>query len=368
MNNVPIALSSATEPLDLSGAVLSHVTWLAGKQLDYVNLGCHASQSDQTTACPTPNGLSVCATLQGTALNKTRLKNACLKSSSMEGVFLSASNLDGADMSGAQMSAIIGGKVATLDGAFMRNVNLANADLTGVSAQNIDFYTVSGGTANATNLTAPGANFTGAYLAYADFSGSTAILQSTNWSSTMALGVNFSQADFSINTSGGINSGTNTTFNGANLQGALFDQSNLDSVNFTNTYWDVLGSGGKLNFLIPKPNIEFIGYWKDISLPECPPSVMYVSGNPPPMNVTNESNTCPDGGPGPCDTTWGDPIQDISLAFFKSSLPPLFPQDTSVTADLQCSPSFSDPNPEDFCWITTNSPTLCPDFSSVSLE
>jgi uncharacterized protein YjbI with pentapeptide repeats len=482
VKNVPATLSSATNPLDLSGAILSNVSWLAGKQLDRINLGCHASQADQTTVCPPPNsslsfeqetlpgpagpatctartsswgvangdfsldwradgnlvlyrngnaqwathtqpggdelcwqgdgnlviyssgaavwasntadaehggnggrlltlwsnglleitdqsgesiwhqgpfGSPVCTNLQGAVLTKASLKNACLQNASMEGVFLSFSNLDGADMDGAQLQAVVGGKVATLESAFMRNVNLSGANLTGVNASNVDFYSTSSGTADATDMTAPGANFSGAYLAGADFSGSNSNLQSTIWSSAMLLGANFGQADLTTNTSGGVNSGTNTTFNGAYLQGAVFESAMLDDVDFTSTYWDALGSGGSLNFLIPRQNLGFSGYWKDISLPECPPSLSYDSGNPPPMNVTDANNTCPNGLPGPCDTVWDQPLQDISLAFFKSALPPLFPQDSSVAADLQCSSSFSDPNPEDFCWITTNNPTLC---------
>lgn len=482
MNNVPQVLSTATAPLDLSGAMLSNVGWLAGKQLDSINLGCYASQASQTTVCPPPNtsvsleretlpgpagpatctaktspwdimngeyslawqadgnlvlyrngqaqwathtessgdklcwqgdgnlviyssgaavwasitadaghggnggrlltlwsnglleitdpsgesiwhqgpfGSSICTTLQGTVLTEASLKNACLQNASMEGAFLSFGNLDGADMSGAQLQAVTGGKVTTLESAFMRNVNLSGANLTGVNASNVDFYSTSSGTADATDMTAPGANFSGAYLAGADFSGSNSNLQSTIWSSAMLLGANFTQADLTTNTSGGVNSGTNTTFNGAYLQGAVFGSALLDDVDFTSTYWDALGSGGSLNFLVPKQNLGFSGYWKDISLPECPPSLSYDSGNPPPMNVTDANNTCPNGLPGPCDTVWDQPLQDISLAFFKSALPPLFPQDSSVAADLQCSSSFSDPNPEDFCWITTNNPTLC---------
>lgn len=482
MNNVPQVLSTATAPLDLSGAILSYVGWLAGKQLDSINLGCYASQASQTTVCPPPNasvsleretlpgpdgpamctaktspwnivngeyslewqgdgnlvlyrngevqwathtqssgdelcwqgdgnlvirssgaavwasntadtehggnggrlltlwsnglleitdpsgesiwhqgpfGSAVCTTLQGTVLTKASLKNACLQNASMEGAFLSLSNLDGADMSGAQLQAITGGKVTTLEGAFMRNVNLSGANLTGVNASNVDFYSTSSGTADATDMTAPGANFSGAYLAGADFSGSNSNLQSTLWSSAMLLGANFTQADLTTNTSGGVNSGTNTTFNGAYLQGVVFESAMLDDVDFTSTYWDALGSGGSLNFLIPKQNLGFSGYWKDIGLPECPPSLSYDSGNPPPMMVTDANNTCPNGLPGPCDTVWDQPLQDISLAFFQSAVPPLFPQDTSVAADMQCSGSFSDPNPLDFCWITTNNPTLC---------
>lgn len=359
MINVPDTLSTIDAPLDLSGGIYNNITWLVGKKLDGVNLGCYASEVDQITVCPAPNGNKVCSTLQGIDLVGASLKNACLEQAAMEGAFLSASNLDGANLSGVQLKDFKEGNPATLDGAFMRNVNLSGADLTGVSANNVNFYTVAGGTADATGVIATGADFSGSYLAFADFSGSASNLQSTTWTNTMLLGTNFEQTDLSTNTSGGVNSGTATKFTGAYMQGTSFTDANLDNVNFTSTYWDALGSGGSLNFLIPKQNLGFSGYWKVISLPECPLALEYDSGNPPPMNVTNSTNTCPNGGPGPCDNVWGDPLQDISLAFFQSAVPPDFPQDPSASAENQCSSSFSDPNPEDFCWITTNNPSLC---------
>jgi uncharacterized protein YjbI with pentapeptide repeats len=358
MTGVPDSLSTVSEPLDLSGTTLSNVTWLAEKKLDGVNLGCYGLEADQTTVCPAPNGKRVCSTLQGISLVGASLERACMSQAAMEGAFLTRSNLDGADLSGAQLKAINEGSPATLDGAFMRNVTLSGADLTGVSANNVNFYTVSGGQADATGVIAPGADFSGSYLGFADFSGSVSNLQSTTWTNAMLLGANFEQVDLSINTSGGVNSGTATKFSGAYMQGTQLQDAILDNVNFVNTYWDALGSGGKLNFLIPKQNLEFTGYWKDIDLPECPLALSYADGIFPPTNVTNANNTCPDGGPGPCDTSWGNSAQDISLAFFQSAVPPSFPQDPTASSELQCG---NNSNPVDLCWITTNNPTLCPE-------
>jgi len=243
----------------------------------------------------------------------------------------------------------------------MRGVNLSGADLTGISAQNISFFSTSAGTANATGITAPGANFSGAYMVGADFSGQDTNLQSTTWTGAVLVNTDFDQADLSPNTSGGVITGTATTFKGAYMHGATFDQARLAAVNFLDTYWDADGSGGKWNFLIPKANLRFRDYWKDPALPECPPSVTYNGGNVPPMNATDDRNTCPDGRTyaAGCDSVWGNPDQDIGLAFFPSAVPPAFPQDPTVSADLQCSSHFSDPNPEDFCWITTNNPAQC---------
>ena len=142
MKNVPQILSSADNPLDLSGTNLSNVGWLTGKNLDSANLGCYGNEIYSTTVCPAPNGARICTTLQGTALNLASLKKTCLSEASMEGVFLSSANLDLSDLSNAQLQAKQGGKAATLQGAFMRGVNLTGANLTGVNASNVNFYSV----------------------------------------------------------------------------------------------------------------------------------------------------------------------------------------------------------------------------------
>ncbi len=360
MNNVPDILSTAEAPLDLSGGNISSVQWLNGKTLDYVNLGCYASDPSSTTTCPDPNGVSSCSTLQGTGLTGASLKHACFKNGSMEGAFLDYSNLDGADLSGAQLEGKSGGKAATLIGAFMRNVNMSGANLTGVNASNVNFYSSSSTeTAQANDLTAPGANFSEAYLEGADFSGSTSNLQSTIWTEAMLINANFSQADLSTNTSGGVNSGTDTTFKGAYLQGAIFDQANISDVDFTSTYWDATGSGGEFNFLIPQNNLNFNGYWKSISLPECPaPEVKYDPVSPPTTPTgTDQNNTCPSGAGGSCDGFWDQPKDDISTAFFKSESSG-FPQVGEVADENQCGGTN---NPADFCWTVTDNPGKCPE-------
>ncbi|TKB25881.1 pentapeptide repeat-containing protein [Desulfopila sp. IMCC35006] len=360
--NVPDVISTAAEPLDLSGAVLTNVKWLKGKTLDYVNLGCNRSDAQTTTVCPASSGTEVCTTLQGAELTGASLIKACLSGASMEGVDLAFSNLDGTDLSNAVLEANTGGtgsgRVGTLEGAFMRDVDMSGANLTGVNASNVNFYSSSSTpTAIANEITAPGADFSGAYMAGADFSGSTSNLQSTNWSGAMLINANFSQADLSVNTSGGVNSGTNSTFKGAYLQGAIFDEANISDVDFTSTYWDAQGSGGKFNFLIPRQNLGFTGYWKGPDVPECPaPELKYPDSILPP-SATNEDNTCPDGGTGPCDTVWDQPRDDISDAFFQSSTTG-FPQVGGLNPADQCGGTS---NPADFCWNVTNNPVQCPE-------
>ena len=243
----------------------------------------------------------------------------------------------------------------------MRGVNLDKADLTGVKAQNINFFTAgSKHVATATDVIAPGADFTGAYLVGADFSGTNSILQSTNWTNTMLMTANFDEADLRINTSGGVNSGTNTTFQGAYMYGSSFNSTKLDDVSFYNTYWDALGVGGGLNLLMPKSNLSFRGYWKDLELPECPFTVEWDASLTPPLNVTNDNNTCPNGDNMNCDSVWGDPDQDISEAYYKSATPDDFPQDPNASPDNQCGNSTKDPNPKDYCWTSTSKSTTCP--------
>jgi uncharacterized protein YjbI with pentapeptide repeats len=64
VNNVPQVLSTAAAPLDLSGGILSHVTWLAGKTLDGADLGCFPSEqppvSIEQGMLPGPSGTAPC--------------------------------------------------------------------------------------------------------------------------------------------------------------------------------------------------------------------------------------------------------------------------------------------------------------------
>lgn len=390
MSNVPEMLSSKEKPLDISGAVLSHVTWLQGIQLDSVNLGCYPSQPGQTGVCPTENGTAQCSRLNGIELTRTSLVGACLQEANLQGAELSFSNLDGSNMQRVQMFAEAGGSPATLRGAFMRNVKLDGSNLSGVLATNANFYSTG---ASAQNLVAPNINFANAYLAGADFTGSDTNLKESVWTNAVLVGTKFGQADLS----GDPNNRTVTSFEGAYMQGTGFSGSQaLDTANadFSDSYWD-LTNGKTIRFLLPTSNLEFVGYWKAgtcaaepdrlcgrssdcgqndtcqfplvestsspaavcetagticsddsvcgpndscIAAPECV-GTFYMVGTTTP--TTTSSNTCPDTNSGPCDGKWEDPLTPISEALPRSAFSPDFP--TSPGAAQQC-------EGEDFLW------------------
>ncbi len=253
--------------------------------------------------------------------------------------------------------------------------------MTGVDATSINLFYVGSTNHSAENLTAPGADFSNSYLVGVDFSGSDGIanLQSTKWLGANLVGADFSYTDLGTNNSGGVNHGNSTQFNGAYLHGAKFEQALLDNVVFTNSYWDALGSGGNLIFLMPLDNLNFTGFWRGTSLPDCPPSTTWDSGHVPP--VTNGNNTCPDGTFGSCDGKWDTTSVDISQAHFKSAKgfcwgdvtrtcasdkqcgvgddaicvedANAFPQVPGVDPDNQCGGAN---NPADRCWVRKDDP------------
>jgi uncharacterized protein YjbI with pentapeptide repeats len=324
--DVPAALSTESAPLDLSGANLSRVTWLRDVQLDAVNFGCFARTPSQTEPCPDASGTPACTTLQGTDLSKASLVGACLAGGNLQGASLTEANLDGADLSGAKLLGLGDeGSPATLTGAFLRNASLAGADLTGVDADAASFYSGIGGTADASGATMTGARFEGAYLANVDFS--EAVLQSTIWTGAILAGASFENADLSKN----VAADQGADFTGAFLHGAVFDQAVVTAADFTDSYWDLTGSG-TLNVLLPTANLQFRGYWNDPTTPECVgatyPTPTFPSAGPP---TTTASNRCPDSGSGPCDGRWESPLIPIEQALPPTALDPALPGSCTST-------------------------------------
>jgi uncharacterized protein YjbI with pentapeptide repeats len=300
-------LSTLDAPVDLSGAILNGVD-LSGSILDGANLGCATGSPNANSSCVTGEDASeLCSCLESTNLTSASLVQANLESAIMWGVKLGRANLDRAAMSGAQLLAQSDGftGAADISGAFMRNVQLDGANLTGVTANHVNFYTVSDFTssdakASAVGATMTNAKFNDAYLAGADFGGK-ATLQSTSWNRAILVGANFEGAHLQVNPV----VGTRSDFSGAFMQGAVFDGADVTSALFTNTYWDSDPFDAKLlNVRMQNANLQFAGYWNDPAAPECVagayPSGNFSSPEPPP---TDSSNFCPDGnvpGPGGC--------------------------------------------------------------------
>jgi uncharacterized protein YjbI with pentapeptide repeats len=335
VNNVPDTLSSATTPLDLSGAEIGKVSWLRGKALDYVNLGCYAG-TVVSNGCPN-SGSRVCSTLTSAQLNGASLTHACLDSASLQGADLTSANLELADFTGAVMVSDVNDAAATLDGAFLRDATLANSNLTGASMNNVSFYAANSG-ADASGATMTDADLSGAYLFGADFSDAT--LRGTNWSNAMLATVDFSGANLSANSSGFA-----STFVGAYMQGAVFNGASVvNGVDFQSTYWGLDDSGqttmGTLNYLLRSGNIAFTGasmYLNQGVSDQCvqadyPNIVLGTSG--PPM-TTDDTVTCPNGDRGPCTVqAWNTPIVPFSGSGSQkqAATDPAFPTASTCTA------------------------------------
>jgi uncharacterized protein YjbI with pentapeptide repeats len=325
-------LSSAATPLDLSGAILNAVN-LSHSVLDNADLSCATAGS----------GEPICTSLQSTNLAGASLRAATLTGAQLQGASLGQANLDGADLSDAKLLPLPNGKAATLSGAFLRGANLSRADLSGVTADNVNFYSVSGAPANAANAVMTTADFSGAYMAGADFSGAT--LQSTDWYQAVLVGANFTGADLSKSQA----AVKVTNFDGAYLQGAVFANANVTDANFNRSYWDLGTLTTTLNIQLPSDNLGFTGYWHDPNSADCAqakyPNVNFPSPSTP---ATDSSNTCPDNQPGNCDGYWDYAVNNYPIgdATPPGAVNPALPGSCTGT---------------DLCWLIV-SPTDCPPY------
>lgn len=297
-------LSTTTSPLDLSGALVNH-TKLPQVILDSANLGCAS----------TANG-SVCTQLIEASLTAASLKKVKLVNALLQGAHLDNANLDGANLCAAKFNqAPTSNLSATLEGAFLRNVNLSTADLTGASLRNANFYSTSTSgsctpaacsfttaCASAVGARLNNAVFSGAYLNGVDFSSPATTPQSADFSNASLTGANFDGTNLSQDTT----TGKRTDFTGAFLQGTKFTSTtNVTGANFTNA----IISAQKQTLLAqldPKTHIAFPGYTPFVgSTLGC---VEFVTGQGTSVPATSSSNVCPDTNVGPCSTAqWQSP-------------------------------------------------------------
>jgi len=272
-----VTLSTDASPLDLSGAILDDHDF-SGSTLDAANLGCAASGS----------GAPVCTRLTRAIFDNASLRKANLAGALLNDAQLFQANLDGADLTGAQL------RSATLDGAFLRNASLANADLTGAFLKYASFH---GGDAAGARLDST--TFTGAYLAGADFSGACAI--AANFSGAYLPGASFDGARLRSD----VTTGSSASFSKAFLQGASFSGADVENASFLSAYVN-LTSGGTLLVQLPGDNVAFAGFQPSAgATPGCV-SFPYATSTTTP--TTDDSNTCPNGGTGPCTAAqWSTP-------------------------------------------------------------
>lgn len=313
INNINQAvLSSSSSPLDLSGAILNHAAF-PQVVLDKANLGCATTSKGP-----------VCTQMNEISLDWASLKQANLVNALLQGAHLDFANLDGANLCAAKLNQTPDTQLsATLQGAFLRNVNLAQADLTGALLLNANFYSSSAiypcnpsscgftaSCASAANSRLNGTDLSGAYLSGVDFSGSSP--QSTNFSNTYLVGSHFNTANLSQD----IGTGSRTDFSRSWLQGVDFENARATGAIFTSAVVDLESDSGLRLYmqLDPTTHINY-GNWvtpytnSTGSILGCAKFTTQVSSDVP---FTDSTNLCPDGSVGPCSLSqWQAPTSPI---------------------------------------------------------
>jgi uncharacterized protein YjbI with pentapeptide repeats len=210
--------------VDLSGAFLSETTNFAGAGLsDFpttqrgVNLSCIIDGETETGGCSFPAkstqfmGANMqYAQLVDVGLTEANLENAMLDGANLVGAKLNFANLKGASLVGAHLGVDPGsGGAAVLNGAYMINVDLTDADM-----RSVDF------TAAHVYGAAKDALFVRTLLDSADFSN--AILDGAVFTDASLPAAVFNGAQL-----------VNASFDGATLTNAKFDSAYLQGADFT---------------------------------------------------------------------------------------------------------------------------------------
>ncbi|MEJ7685961.1 MAG: pentapeptide repeat-containing protein [Variovorax sp.] len=271
--------------------------------------------------------------LSGARFNRASLRNVDLSYAALYGAQFTNADLSNSSLAAAALQANPAAQppiqtAAVFDGAHLRNVNLADADLEGVSFQYASFYGSFGGgtpqipcqttcrspgftcacaTASGANLTR--ANFSNAYLFGADFTGPTTI-NGTQFDAAILTGASFAGAKFSVD------GGAAPSFGKALLQGATFDaNANLPGAVFLNAFVDFgrAGSGTSGNDLYLQLSADYTRFrgWSGAPKPCVRPT--YASPSAVPASVPM---TCPDGSSGIC----GNASTPASIARWKSGI------------------------------------------------
>lgn len=311
-------LSSADAPTDFSGAKMAGVV-LSKAVLDGASFDCDESVSPE-----------VCTDLTNASFNKASLKRASFRNAVLQGAHFDFANLDSANLCGAKLNQSSNQASASMQGTYLRNVNMYQANLTGVNLSNADFYsTTNSGSclgngcgklncASAQSATLDFANFSNAYLAGTDFSG--ASCKATTFTDAFLPGANFTGVNLGSADDG---SGRVTSFRGAYLQGAKLSlATSVHNATFEEAYVDP--NTAEIKMRLQSDNISFTGF---VPLPTpnggCVEFTYPAPSSTPP---TDGSNTCPNGNPGPC-TEWvlPTPTPGCSAADFGWSSQPTPP-------------------------------------------
>lgn len=274
-------LSTQANPLNLSGVNITGM-WLQGVVLDYAT---GLSQRDLT----------------GVHFSNSSLRFVNLSGSKMYGAKLGNANLEGANMSLVALTRSPDQTLSAADlgGAFLRNVNLSQSQLSGASFTDASFYsqtavgtglcTVNSNGFTTTCATAAGSTmdatvFNNAYLFGVDFTNTTA--QGVNFSNAFLTGANFSGATLTAGSAG-----TDTGFLGAFLQGTNMAGLTLkNDISLQDAFVDFT-PGGNVLTLILNNHTGFAGYWNTPGDPVC---AQMTYNSPTTVPTTNNLITCPD--------------------------------------------------------------------------
>jgi uncharacterized protein YjbI with pentapeptide repeats len=303
-------LSSQEQPLDLTGAMLGHMS-LKGVFLDYAVM----KNIDLTQ----------------TVLSDASLQHVDLTGAKLYGAQLDNANLDNANLSDAYLTPSQDGTVTNLQGAFLRNVNLFQGHFSSANFKNASFYsslevgvcspdgfTRLCATASHANMFAT--NFEGAYLFGVDFTG--AQITGVNFENSFLAGANFTGATLLADTSR-----PETSFSGAFLQGTNLNELMIQSgFSLKNAFVDFAPSGNTLTLKLGGEHTHFSGYWDTPGQSVC---AQMVYNQPTTIPQTDQTVTCPDGsqnqtGCGPANPDgsnlhWKSPDDISSFASYKDN-------------------------------------------------
>lgn len=262
------------------------------------------------------------ANLKGCSLKKANLSYAVLG-----GAILDNINLDGANLSNALLNGqtdTFGNHIpaASARGAFLRNVNLQYADISGVDFSNANLYgTVGSGPcypqsgftskcACASHTTINAATFKNAYLANLDMSN--AVITGGDFSDAILCGANLTNATLQLDD----NTGQRVMLTGAFLQGVNFTNARVNGVNLSNAYVNLSGELC-LVFWLSSFHVDFPGFWASGATGGCPIASISDKTNKEGLSTSN-LDFCPDTNLGPCseDERWANPSGYVSPQLF----------------------------------------------------
>lgn len=225
LDSASVCVSSTLARIDLSGSDLSGINFSRADLSGCVLVGCNLTRANLGFADLTGADLSGSVRLHGANLSSATLREV--------------------DLTGAQLGALGGDQQtspAVLSNADLVDANLDGANLYGVRASGAQLYGTAGRRVNLNRATITGLQLNNANLGSIDLSQAT--VSGVNFDYAVLTGASFVGADIAVD-----ETGVQTSFNGANLQGASFDSATLKDVILANAA--VAGVDGVWLFRLP---------------------------------------------------------------------------------------------------------------------